>query len=581
MPFAEFDLATISNLPQDFSAEDISVRLQTIQDNLRFITAVLQTAREGSALIGFNAELSADLPVGTPVYWDSTTSTFKPSKLQIVNVGGRYLASASSECWGAVYKKCGPNKAHLLLDGIAAINMVDVAGTANPTGKWYLDTVEGQYTSTPGRMLVCPVFLGMGNGKILFRPWFADNFPRFFPQILELSSAIAGVLTNSGTTVSITSANNGIPGWLPASNPIFTGAKPAGALFGYNWKRDTNLQNIWPPIYPGESELIIDAGGNLSQGGRTIVSDNSRCIIDGSGIWWMSNCAGQTPWDFAAAGATGQNTCPKSLPRKIWLKASFGPSDLANLTAVNSLKSRTPWVKVYSRDTTLDATTGHLDLAIDNSQLVDPAATNVSPVAIKVFEDGKFKAGPVVVSLKSSSASLQVTGGTLQEDGSRIGQLTLQLTTSKDFDLIPIEVKLDNAKTEHYNDTIAIGLRTGTISSFTNEFHVPAAVTSGSQIQLRFWFLAPSTMTLPAGLELTVAKMAAPSSTPGTLPTYASVDLDYPEGDVLQVNRYIQAESEPISVTGGDTLYVRLKRDGTTDGVASDLHVLKIFGVFV
>lgn len=581
MSFAEFDLAMISSLPQDFSAEDVTTRLQALQDNIRFIAAVIQTAREGSALIGFNADLSGDLPVGTPVYFDSTTGTFKPSKLQLVNVSGRYLAGPTSECWGAVYKKCGPNKAHLLLDGIAAINMSATTGQANPTGKWYLSTDEGEYTSTPGRILVCPVFLGMGNGKILFRPWFADNFPRFFPQTIELTSTVAGVSVVSGPTTAIQSANNAVVGWLPASNSIFTGSKPAGALFGYNWKQDPNLSAIWPPVYPTEAELVIDAGGNLSQGGHVIPGDSARCIIDGNGIWWMSNCTGQLPWDFAPAGAAGQTVCPKSLPRKIWLKASFGPSDLANLTAVNSLKSRTPWIQVYSRDSTQVASTGHLDVMVDESQLVDAAANNQSALAIKVFEDGKFKAGPVVTSIKSNSASLQITGGSLLEGGARSGALTMQLTSSKDFDLLPLEIKLDNAKTEHYNDTIAIGLRNGTIGSFTVEFHVPVAVTANTQARFRFWFLAPTTMTLPAGLELELARMAAPGTSPGTLPTFTAIDLDYPDGDTLQVNTYIQAESEPIAVTGGDTLYIRLKRDGTTDGVAADLHVLKIFGVFV
>lgn len=588
MTISNYRAASIPTLTSPVTATEVDSRLQLLQQNIEFLSQVMETAREGSALIGYNAEIDSTqgIELGHPVYFDTDEQKFKLSQLALTAVGQIYVADPSSEVWGIVLKKCSDSRAHLLLDGIARIDMTESTGEASPTGKYYLSTTLGTLQDTPDPLLVQPIVLGTGNGDILFRPFFADNYPRFVPRTLPITATPSGTVSQAGQIVTIPSPNAATAGWLPAGHASFDGNAPAGAYFGYNLAQDSAVGDIWPPLYPSETQLLIDPGGNRSRGYFTILgNDSARCIVNEHGIWWMTNCAGQLPWDMLADGATGQTACPKSLLRKMAIEGQFAGEMPQGLDSVSSLTSLVPWLKVYKAGTETTASRGNLELAISANDWIRETPLDYSHLGLKGMESNQFTLGPLVTSIRSGSPSLQITGGTEVTDdeespGENAGRLTLTVNAAADSDLLPLRSQLFGATTESYKTTIAFGLRPGVDASFVNEFYIPKAIPAASTIRFAITFLASETIAIPDGLTVQVLQLPEVTSGFGTVGEYSSLFLNYQGGTTFAAGTYRTYFTATMTVTGGDSIYMKLSRAGASDGVGGQIQVLKAVARF-
>lgn len=550
-----------------------------VEHNLGRMAAQIDSTRIGQSLFAYDAAVESSLQVGEPVYFNSANQRFERTQIQVLNSGGRLYAAESSEAWGLVSLKCSADRAHILLSGLGEINLFSSTGEAAPTGKFYLSSVAGKLSGAPDSSIVVPVLIATGTGEVLFRPWFADTFPRYVPSLVDLLTSPAGTPATSGGVVVINGANPGLQGWLPATHPTFEGNQPAGAKFGYNRSRDEKLAQAWPPLDPAACKIYLESGGSSSFGSRVLLNSNNRVLVNEDGIWWMNNCPGQTPWDIPAEGSTS-GTCPLPYARRMVLEADFGVYGGSLPSNISSLKSNIPWLKYYKQGTTNTADVGNLSLNLDATSLYETTASTGSLAIKSVASSGKLNSGPVVVGVKSVSPSLAIVGGTSTSGGYKYGQLDLSVTSSKDFDLLPVDTQLFSAQTESYAETLAIGLPPQRPSSFVSTYHIPHTVPDNSTIRFVFWLMAQTLINLPTGLKTRVRVFKNPDAADQQIPAESALVLNYQPGKQLASGHYTVADTNLVTVSGGDMVYIRFSRDGGTDGVSGELHVLKQFAKF-
>lgn len=578
---SQYAFSTVSPLSEGYTVEELNQRLTTIQENLRSLGSVMEVAHVGSSLLGFNATISSDAEVGFPLYFDTEDKIFRPSRITLMESEGRLLAGPESEAWVLLLNKCDAVRGTVLFDGLATVDLTASAGESSPSGKLYLGREPGELVTTPEGMIV-PVLLATGNGEVLFRPWFADTFPRYFPKLIPLSPNPAGTAASVGEGISFSSTDLSQPGWLPATNGIFGGHRPVGAMLGYNWSADPNLVDIWPPLQPGECELLIDTGGAESRGYRVLPGNsNDRVLITEHGIWWMSPCWSHAPWVAAAEGQTGQTSCPKSFPRKLVLRADFANVAQVAASEVSALRSKIDWLKVFKKNTSALSAVGELDLAVDPSLLFGQL-TDADGLAIKNYTSGKFTRGPVVGSITAKSPAIIITGGSslaATANGTpKHGSLVIDVDLTRATDVFSHDVQLTNATTEAYGRTFGYGLRSGVLSEVTQAFRINSSIDE-ADLRFHFWLLAPQSMLLPAGMVLQKFIIAKPNGV-SSLGSYSSLDMDYTAGTSLTAGQYLEVQSDVVTVHGGDIVYIAFRRHGESDAVASQLVLINSFGKF-
>lgn len=580
---SESIINAIYPLTNYYTIDDLNALFDINDKNVRSLGALIDTAQVGSALFSYNVALDASVQVGQPVYFDTTSNTFKLSKLQTINSGGRLHASESSEAWGLVVEKCAADRGHILLSGLAKVDLTFSTQSASPKGKYYLSKTQGKLNTQPDDAIVSPVLFALGDGQVLFRPWFADTYPRYIPRQLSLKTAYAASgVTTTACLATLTSPNPVLAGWLPASHASFAGHAPVGATFGYNLAADPTLREAWPPLEPELAKLYFDVGGTGSAGASVMLGGkDNRVIIDQYGIWWMTARPGQLPWDYIPEEHPTELPCPQPWTRKLTLECAFGLASGAYETIVSSLSSRVPWMQFQRPPGSQEASTGPLSLTIKPEELLNTVATDTYPLALKRMVDGRFNVGPVVSTIRSSSPGLLVSGGVATDD-KRYGEVVLSLAAIQNGELSPAETQLFGATTESYSDTMAIGLPSSRNTNFVVAFHIPLAIQGTTNVAIQLWLLAPLTLTLPAGLTCTSRILAQPSGSAAVaIAAEQPLNLTYPAGTSLTAGTYIQVATDNIVVHGGDTIYVRIARAGATDGIGGDLHVLKTRGLFV
>lgn len=110
----------------------------------------------------------------------------------------------------------------------------------------------------------------------------------YVPLINASSTHRQLVTTASGLTGLVSDT---LPGWLPATGTYFPGVTiPAGARYGYNFKQDSLLGQLFP-------EGVVSAYV-LHKNGVALSPDVAR--VDSNGIWWFDGL-NQLPWNTAGA----------------------------------------------------------------------------------------------------------------------------------------------------------------------------------------------------------------------------------------------------------------------------------------
>jgi hypothetical protein len=325
-------------------------------------------------------------------------------------------------------------------------------------------------------------------------------------------------------------------------------------------------------------DLDIDAGKVYFTDGDT---DLYSCDYDGS------NVTLETSYSFElAAGGLRLASLPEvnavtcaDLPMELTLWFSKMQYQTA-LTAVTSLRaaegSGLTVRCVHDDDTT--KTTGDLEIDFDPNISVSDIVNKSGHIVFKSYENKEFKRGPVVEAIVVDSDYL-VVSSTSTSGNKQQGIVTLSFTPTPVGSEIPVEmVRLNNVTEENYKDVLGLGFPENVDAEYRAKINIPYAIEATTvKVKLRFVVLARTDGNIPA-LTLTARVIPRPGQTTAgalTLPTVdSSVVLSVASLTAMTEDTYAELQSAEINTTAGSSVLFTLKRSGSTDAFAGDIHVI-------
>jgi len=563
------------------SAETLQPILDTLYANDLFVKSVLDYFEMPSALKRC-VEINPAVQVGQPVFYSSITSRFELARYaSVVSASGRVFLNDTAEVWGILQEKTGTDAGIIVICGMANVDLTAALNGAPPVGKFYLDVVAGRLVSSPPDELA-PVYVlsALADGSILFRPWSGEYAGIVLQWKRELSTTVAGngnIVDGRGV---ISSADTDEPGWLPADHAIFAGNAPAGAVFGYNLSQDSNLAGLWPPRYLSTVYLDLDRALVPAVGGTSVpLGGDGLAVVDEHGIWWLSDCDTDLPFDVNESPASDLGICPREPKKRLTLYAARPAGFAAGSTSQTSLISKHPAFRFVQRDGTALAETGPLDFTFDPDKLLSTVTNDTLGLAVKRTVDNKLSRGPVVAGLKSGSAQITVTGTDSYGDGYQHGEVTIDASGFVQQELLPLTVALSRAEEEVAFGTLGIGLPPYRPSSFRSQFVIPLGINGRARVSYRVWVMAnyPSNggSFAPTTEQLSMVARVIPQPNEATfVPATADFAVAYPASPIVHATAYEQI-STSFTAGAGDVVYTELFRN--PESRLHELHVIKHF----
>jgi len=564
--FKELIKLIVNGDPVDEGA--INRILRDLDGNTRYLRDLLLESLTGSTVFARSVTVSSDTVVGTPVYYKAATQRFEPAiaAAYVDATTGELITAPSSQVWGVVHTKINSTLADVLLTGYTSLDLSSVVTGSVEAGMYYLSG------TTPGKLVqqIPPVSVTVlqsdGDGNVYVNPNFSNIFTDHQHYRFDLLTAPAGDFFDDSTNVSIPTPVNTIEGWLPAGDSVFNGLAPSLAKFGYNISESV-LNNIWPPLPLAGVYLEWNKG----EGFMGVPTDNY--IVDNNGIWWLSDCSDDVPFDDIAS-SSWDGSCPRpdQLEVRIWFtKMQFQTAK----TVVTSLRSSSNMLTVRCLNDNNEAATGDLELHLDLSLAVVSDDNSDYIVMKDINEDGEIESGPVVSGIKvvgdASAAS------TAQDGSIHRGIVTLTVINAALGGELPIElVELNGTSEENYEATLGIGFPSDKDTDYRAKFQVPAALSgvTSMTVNVRFQLLAKTAGTLP-DLDFYYRVVNRPSGVT-VLPTADTGPATITGIVTTGTDKYVEVESPDITVEPGDYVLFTLARtaDGGGDGYSDEVHVL-------
>ena len=583
------------------SPEALARRTQYLKDILDALSA-------SEALFVRNVAVEADAVPGDAMYYDDTTNTYKRAlaAVELDTAFGWYTTAKSSFVVGLLY-----SKADTQLGTIVSLGMLRdfdwsagiESGSLTTPGPYYLST------SQPGKMTIMQppisvyVLYNTGDGRIHITPTPKDVLEDHIHYKFDLFPDPAGDTTCltydewliEGRVHEVVNADSDLPGWLPATDPVFNGLAPEGAKFGYNLALHPELERVWPPM-PLESV-------HVEMNGRSIELADGRCpmmIADANGLWWLQDCYGAAPWAPDYPGCIPVSSSASSSSSSSGDECECQPpvEYMPGNSLDNSTKTLTLWFSkmVFKTDASVvtslqpdgenspititdcegeEASTGRLFAGLDLSKLeLEEPVDGYN--AVKGFGPNKYQRGPIVSGLKPGSGAAIAGIGTEgadweldEETGLYRGNLLVGLEDNLNDprEGQPSLVAVDNVRQEYDNISqfFYLVFPGGRTSSVRNRLEIPRIDMSADPIHLKlwFWFVGRSAGALPT-LEATYRRYPQPTGV-DTLP---SSDTDivaggWDPGLTFAGGDYAYAETPFFDVEVGDTVFFTIGSDGT------------------
>lgn len=209
-----------------------------LDQNLRYLWDIIQTASLGSTVYARAQTVQNTLEVGQPVYFNAGSSRFEAAFATTVSdtETGYLVVADQAQVWGIVAKKLTANSADILLFGYAKIDLSRAIGTevnldgSVPAATWYLSgSGVGQLTQQQPPITV-PVCKTTTDGGVFVNPKFIDFLENHRHYVFNLTMQPAGEVSPPipGQPHAILAANAELPGWLPADHSSFNNTAPNG-----------------------------------------------------------------------------------------------------------------------------------------------------------------------------------------------------------------------------------------------------------------------------------------------------------------------------------------------------------------
>lgn len=614
------------------SASNTSASSRDLESRTNYLREILEAIEAGRLLVHRNQQLHPDVLEGSPVFWDAENKQFDKALAAVENNAetSSFVPSASADCIGICLIKDSPTSGIVAVMGVAKFSasiMTNMVSGTVETGRYYLSAASpGKLVKQRPPVTVAVAFvLGPSDSCetdswVFINPQMRDFLEDHIHYQIKLVAAPAGthVPPVTGENHVISSPDEELQGWLPADHESFDGAAPAGAKFGYNLRAHESLNKLWPPL-PEEAAILEMfqpniAGADEKFEGLERVS-RAYCRIDKRGIWWMTACYNQVPWEtsldttlsisssasLSSSSSAGED-CPKDPAIELilsFLKMTFA----TDKTVVTSLQPDTDEPIEFVDCNGEVASTGDLFARLKIAAMLDPTLIR-GGVAFKEIANSslKFKRGWVAEGLIAGSDTVVLTG-THQElldpaeaeslDNPMLHQgivtVDVQLDPT-DRELEPQIVKLGDALEREYKGITYIGFPSGRDSEIRMKFYVPP---SGLPVSPKL-FLRALVFGRAAGpfAEMTMSyyRLIRPGDGTPTPLTEGDTDLTFdlvtPSdnydglGTNLPADRAIEVESDDFTITPGDTVFVTLARaSDATPLFQSDIGVIRVVGI--
>lgn len=572
--------------------------LSQLNQQIRQLEQYLADIEAGSYVAARRAAVGSSTVVGSPVYWNTTTSSFEAAQLSINNAEGLMSMSDSSKVMGIVISKDTATTGTVMLYGTKTVNITPAIESGSGPGYYYLSTQAGKLTKTRPFVGIPVVFL-TNTGAVIVVNRLDDSLDRHVHRKFSLFCLPAGDTVPPNTTSDphvITNPNPGLPGWLPADHASFDGKAPIGAVWGYNLPMDPALNAVWPPDPVANCELLWDTSNYATLGGTTVpLGYGGLCIVDRNGIWWMSNCYADVPWPLGYDSSDHSTSysddsspeCPRHRFMSLILHTAWPIFDAAT-TVVTSLRSVDPRITIHCLGTTTDGTKGDLEIDLDLSFGVDTENSRGATV-LKGLANSTFSKGVVVEGLYATESNVILTSDLptvrlVPGDNSsplvRQGMVKIEVVPQSTLEIPAQLARLENVLEQYYVEIPYLGFPAAKDSEIRLRFDVPADLSlSSPTFQIRLTLLGRGAGNLPS---LTVTGRILPPvvSTPVSLPVLVD-EFDITINTVATlsvVNQYTAATSEAFEVTPGDTLFIKISRD-SGDAYTSEVGLLVATGI--
>jgi hypothetical protein len=558
---------------------DLSQRTQHLKEIL--------DALQASQLIQIpDVILQAGMDVGTPVYLDIPTNTYRPAVSAGDSQEAGNPALPSAYFAGVIVDKTSDTRGTLgtfgrfvgltLTDWAAVVPAEDISGGDAIPGHYFLSSVQaGRMTRQPGGL---GVYVGELNAEGIFfvkagvPDYAAHTHHRFtlspLPAVADLSTDIS----QDGVTLawSITAPDLAERGWLPAaSQPAqnIPPGLPVADSFYYNIDHpsDAALRALFPPV-PVDSFTVVQGG---------LVQPEARVVVNAFGIWWTQNRnvgGDAAPWSDNVQSAPNDEA-----PIEFWFSRILLPTD-GGIVRRLVVDPASPIPGRFVDASGDPATDGALRLFIDGYGL-DPVL-NEDAFAIKALLNGLASAGPVVSRVRGG-AGIGISGSHGDATNGWFGALTLSLVNTLLTQGVAASADLNNAREESIQGARAVSLVAGRTASPTWTVQVSPAVPPTSTMRIRFWVHFTSNAALPTVTPLTVAyKILPPLNAPGPIPgaftslsvfTDATAGIGSPRQGLYQLTSAFNIPGVPA----GSTVLIQLNRT-TGDGLAGNVNILRV-----
>lgn len=612
------------------TAGNTSAATRSLEQRTNYLREVIEAIEAGSLLVRRDQRLDVEVNEGDAVFWNSVTQQYEQALAGVTNdaESSTLAPTPSSDCLGICMVKDGPRVGTIALLGMVKLsstvlnNMID--GTAS-AGRYYLSAANpGKLVQQrPPVSVAVAVVLGPSDSCeedswVFINPQMRDFLEDHIHYQFELTAAPAGTHTQpaEGEDHVITAADADLPGWLPADHESFDGTAPAGAVFGYNIAAHEALSRVWPPI-PAAAAVLEMHQRNISSvvtgfdGYARVPAD--YVTIDQRGIWWMTSCYNQVPWDTtldttqsvnASLSSVAATTCPEDPPTSLllsFLKMTFA----TDKTVVTSLQPATDQPIEFVNCDGTTATTGDLYARLNVLSLLDPVLVDGGLVMKEIVDSSlKFRRGWVTEGLYAGSSNIILAGThqrLLDEDAvasdnnplvhQGMVRVDVQLDTG-DRELNPEVIRLGDAIEREYKGITYLAFQAGRDSGIRMRYNVPTnGIPTNPQLVIRALIFGHAVGPFA---EMTMAYYRIVRPTDGVPTVIAEGDTaltfdvvtptdDYDGlGTNLPAYNAIEVVSDAFNIAAGDTVFVELQRaSNATPLYGSEIGVIRINGIIV
>lgn len=537
------EISFIEDMVDYVRADDTNRPLQELDSRTQYLYDAIQAQSLGELILARNVTLSGVLPPGTPVYFDTSDSLWKPAEaiLDIQEGNDFGFAAPESEVKGLVLvNHLGTgNTADVALYGrirsdwgIQWDQVVDVEN--EDPGRYYLSVTPGKITLSRN---VLSVEIGTlaADGSMVFTPDITGNLRSHLHLRFELEAVQA--------------ANLSEPGW--ADESLFPNA-PAGAVYGYNLSQNPELSAKFPPT-PFDNYFLTYNGVGLAR---------DTVVVDANGIWWMD--ASDAPFSL------GDHVYTDTVDHyfEFWMmQLNFGAK------IVNSLRSGDVVDTLPVQVRALDGTpmdNGDLQVFLANSVLPD-GDNDEGALAYKTINGVKAKRGPVV-SRVVAGPGVTVSGASGNATDGFYGAIAISSTAALTSVLnsSPTLVALRNAREDFYNRNVPVlNLPRNRISSFKLKIPVAPFLPTNLGVTLRLGVLS-------ASLFSTTVQIGVMVVSPGVdVPGAPTTGPDVPVSILAGEQNRLKLITTPVlaTVQPGDVVLIDVGKD---PAIANDIMFASI-----